>query len=75
MGVRTRIDPDCPYVPFRAGHSDSCDRRAHVMLALDVAACVDPPLYRAMNGDHSICAMVPCAYCRQSVSIRWFWNR
>lgn len=76
MDVRTTIDPDCPYVPFTGrGHTSVCDPRAHVMLALAVSACVEPPFLRAMRGDHSLCALVPCAYCRQSVTMRWYWQQ
>jgi hypothetical protein len=73
MIVRTMIDPDCPYVPFTGrGHTPSCDPRAHVMLAMSVSACVEPPYLRAMRGDHELCRLVPCAFCRQSVLMR-FW--
>ncbi len=64
MRVRT-VDPDCGYVPFSGRpHTEVCDRTAHVLLALAVAACIDPPLYRAIAGDHELCFLVPCAYCK-----------
>ncbi len=64
MIVRT-VDPDCLYVPFAGrGHTERCDRQAHVLLALAVCACVDPPLFRALVGAHELCSLVPCAFCR-----------
>lgn len=67
MNVRTKIDPDCRYVPFSGrGHSADCDRAAHVMLALAVSACVDPPLFRALSDDHELCGLLPCAHCRRA---------
>jgi hypothetical protein len=45
-------------------HAEGCDRRAHTALILAVEDCVDPPIFRAMVGDHTLCPIDPCDDCR-----------
>ncbi len=60
------IDPDCPWVPYnREPHSTTCDSARHCELVLAVDEVIDPPVYRAVSGDHSICAVIPCWLCWQ----------
>ena len=55
------IDPDCgapeePHTPF-------CDGRMHMQLIFAVMDSVEPPVFRAARGDHSLCPVDPCPDC------------
>ncbi len=58
------IDRVCGYRPGFKAHSPHCDTRAHEALAADVATAVDPPIFRAVAGDHELCAIYPCDDCQ-----------
>ncbi len=57
------IDLVCSYRPGRA-HSRACDARSHEALVRDITESIDPPIFRAVAGDHELCPVYPCIDCR-----------
>ena len=45
-------------------HDPGCDVLIHTMLIAAVFDAIDPPLYRAVVGDHTLCVVYPCADCQ-----------
>lgn len=62
MNLLRTLPAHCPYP--EQPHTAGCDQQTHAQLVAAVTDCVDPPIYRATAGDHTLCRLYPCADCR-----------